>query len=149
MSVLNAYTIYGHKIHQWTGFYLFCVVSGFRSFRRPKFWDVVAIVGISIPVRVTGAKIHLPPHAKYMILWAVIEWLSVRLHRVHLHLDEYQLPFMGTVRTPTVASGHGYCLQTAHLESRRFDLCVRSPANLLSYGGGKGGNPTYPNPTTR
>ena len=26
----------------------------------------------------------------------------------------------GTVRTPTVVSGHEYCLQTAHLESRHY-----------------------------
>ena len=55
----------------------------------------------------------------------------------------------GTVRNPTVASGRGYCLQTAHLGSWRLDFFVRSLANLPSHGGGKGGNPTYPDPTTR
>jgi hypothetical protein len=38
---------------------------------------------------------------------------------IHLSLDEYPDHFKGAVRTPSVALGHGYCLQTAHLESWR------------------------------
>jgi len=63
---------------------------------------------------------------------------SVRLHHVHTSLDEYPEPLKGTVRTPTVASGRGYCLQTAHLESRHFHCFSRKPADLPNYRGREG-----------
>jgi len=51
--------------------------------------------------------------------------LSVRLQCVHMSLDRYREHFKGTVRTPSIASGHGYCLQAAHLESQRYDRSYR------------------------
>ena len=71
--------------------------------------------------------------------------LPVRLHRVHMSLDEYPEPFKGTVRTLAVASDRGYCLQTAHLESRRLGSFARNRSIFQTT---EDGNPTYPNPTT-
>ena len=53
----------------------------------------------------------------------------VRLLRVHTNPDEYRNPFKGIVRTPSIASGRGYCLQTAYPESRRQGHFTRKPAN--------------------
>ena len=44
-------------------------------------------------------------------------------------LDEYLEPFKGTVRTPSIASGHGYHLQTAHPELRCYDRFARKQTN--------------------
>ena len=74
-------------------------------------------------------------------------WLSVRLHHVHLHLNEYREPFKGTVRTPTVASGHEYCLQTAHLESSASAVSLETRPTFQTMGCGKDGSPVYLNPT--
>jgi len=70
----------------------------------------------------------------------ITQWVTV--HHVHLYLDEYPWPLKGTVRTPTVASGRGYCLQTAHLGPRCPGCFARNSTNLPNYGGRKGGNPT-------
>ena len=43
--------------------------------------------------------------------------------------------FKGPVRTPSAVLGRGYCLQTAHLESRRYGYFARGSANLLNYRG--------------
>ena len=77
------------------------------------------------------------------------EWLSIRTQRVHASLDECREPFKGTVRTPSIASGRGYCLQTAHLESRRLDHFARKPANPPSYVVRKGCNLICYNHTVR
>lgn len=45
--------------------------------------------------------------------------VSVRRHRGHTSLDRYPEPFEGTVRTPSVASDRGYCLQTAGQFARK------------------------------
>ena len=72
-------------------------------------------------------------------------WVTVhKATRVHTSLDRYREPFKGTVRTPSVGSGRGYCPQTAHLESRRYGHFVRKPANPSSYRVENGGNLTSP-----
>ena len=64
--------------------------------------------------------------------------LSVRLY---LCTTEHPEPFNGTVKTPTVASGRGDRLQTAHLESRRFGRFARNSADLPNYRGWEGRQP--------
>ena len=63
-----------------------------------------------------------------MIPMRLLEWSHPRLlsgnsqQWVTVHMrtspDEYREPFKGTVRIPSVASGRGYCLQTARIWSR-------------------------------
>ena len=58
-------------------------------------------------------------------LW-LTEWISVRLRRC---INEYLVPFKGTVRTPTIAS------VTAHLESGVLALFIRNSTILPNYWG--------------
>ena len=58
--------------------------------------------------------------------------LSVGLQRVCTSLDEY-----GSVRTPPVGSGHGYCVQTVRLGSRRYGHFARKQTKPPSYEVGK------------
>ena len=70
--------------------------------------------------------------------------LSVRLYPF---LNEYSEHFKGTVRTPSIASSPGYCLQTAHLEPRRLSRFARKLANLPNFGFRKGYDLIYFNST--
>ena len=57
--------------------------------------------------------------------------MSGYLYRgVYTSPDEYPEPFNRIVRTPSVASGCGYCLQTAHLESLSSRLKTGRPSEL-------------------
>ena len=61
-----------------------------------------------------------------------------------MDLDGFLGPFKGTVRTPSVALGPGYRLQTAHLESRCYRCFTRKSVGLPSYRGRKGLQPHLP-----
>ena len=72
--------------------------------------------------------VYCPPLYTSMIPVRLLEWSHPRLlsgnsqQWVTVHMrtspDEYREPFKGTVRIPSVASGRGYCLQTARIWSR-------------------------------
>lgn len=61
-----------------------------------------------------------------------------RLHCVHTSSDECPDTFKGVVRALIVASGHGYCLQSAHLELQHDNQFTRKPANFPSHRGWEG-----------
>ena len=71
----------------------------------------------------------------------IIGWLSIGCTTCTNKSRWILSPYKGTVRTPSVASGHGYCLQTAHLESQRWGHFVRSSAPRPNYGDQEGPQP--------
>ena len=46
----------------------------------------------------------------HRIFRVLVYWVTVHKNRE---------PFKGTVKTPSIGSGRGFCLQTVHLESQR------------------------------
>jgi len=64
-----------------------------------------------------------------------------------VQMNTQGMPFEGTVRTPPVVSGNGYCPQTAGLESQYRGRFVRKLATFQGTGVGKECNPSYFNPT--
>ena len=69
---------------------------------------------VKVPViKFTCAHTAIDPNPRPV--FKMCTWISVDLK--------------GTVRTSSVVSGRGYCLQTAHLESRCYGHFVRKPAN--------------------
>lgn len=67
----------------------------------------------------------LPPE-----LYPDDERLSIKLRRC---INGYLVPLKGTVRTSTVVSWQGFCLQTAHPKSGASALFVRNPVILPNH----------------
>ena len=76
----------------------------------------------------------------YELCWTIYISTGWTIHEV-VCTAEYPEPFNGTVKTPSVTSGHGDPLQTTHLESWHLGHFTQNPANLLNYRGWEGQQP--------
>ena len=73
--------------------------------------------------------------------------LSVRLHRVHISLDEYPEPFQGAVKTPTVAQDRGVVSKPHTWNRNPITVSLESQPASRTSGDGKGCDPTCFDPT--
>ena len=71
-----------------------------------------------------------------------LDWVTVRrMYNVYKRIQMNIEPLQRNCQTPSVASSHRYCFQTAHLESQRWGHFVRNSAHRPNYGGREGPQP--------
>jgi hypothetical protein len=106
-----------------------CVPVSPRDFYE----EYIVIFLKSVDVSCGAHPLCLLPRRVYPRLrrqWVIIDYPQV--HATYTHLDECLATSKGTVRVPSVAPGHGYCLKITTLQPLLLKTC--QPSELPGLG---------------